>query len=145
MQEDALDRGLKKTVDWKLIVLYLALMLFGWVNIYAAVQSGEPSSIFDLSCNAGKQALWIAGAIVLAALILFVINAYFWESISTPAYLVVLFLLVLVIFISNNVKGSHSWFELGPVKFQPAELSKITTSLLLASVMSRPAFRMNNW
>ena len=105
MQEDALDRGLKKTVDWRLIVVYLALMLFGWINIYAAVQSGEPSSIFDLSCNSGKQALWIGGAIVLAALVLFVISSYFWESISNPAYLVVLVLLVLVIFMSHNVKG----------------------------------------
>ena len=144
MQEDALDRGLKKTVDWRLIVVYLALMLFGWINIYAAVQSGEPSSIFDLSCNSGKQALWMGGAIVLAALVLFVISSYFWESISNPAYLVVLVLLVLVIFLSHNVKGSHSWFELGPVKFQPAELSKITTSLLLASIMSRPGFKMSN-
>ncbi len=145
MQEDLLDRGLKKTVDWRLIVLYLALILFGWVNIYAAVQSGEPSSIFDLGSNSGKQALWMAGAVVLAALVLFVINPYFWESVCKPAYAVVLVLLVLVIFMSNNVKGSHSWFELGPVKFQPAELSKITTSLLLASIMSKPGFRMNNW
>ena len=145
MKEGALDRGLKKTVDWKLIVLYLMIMLFGWINIYAAVRSGEPSSIFDLSCNSGKQALWMAGAVVIAALLLFVLNPYFWESISRPAYGVVLMLLVLVIFMSNNVKGSHSWFELGPVKFQPAEMSKITTSLLLASVMSRPYFKLSNW
>lgn len=145
MREDALDRGLKKTVDWKLIVLYLMIMLFGWINIYAAVRSGEPSSIFDLSCNSGKQALWMAGAVVIAAVLLFVLNPYFWESISRPAYGIVLLLLVLVIFMSNNVKGSHSWFELGPVKFQPAEMSKITTSLLLASVMSRPYFKLSNW
>ena len=87
----------------------------------------------------------MAGAVVIAALLLFVLNPYFWESISRPAYGVVLMLLVLVIFMSNNVKGSHSWFELGPVKFQPAEMSKITTSLLLASVMSRPYFKLSNW
>ena len=145
MKEGALDRGLKKTVDWKLIVLYLMIMLFGWINIYAAVRSGEPSSIFDLSCNSGKQALWMGGAVILAAVLLFVLNPYFWESISRPAYGVVLVLLVLVIFMSHNVKGSHSWFELGPVKFQPAEMSKITTSLLLASLMSRPYFKLSNW
>lgn len=145
MNEDALDRGLKRTVDWRLIALYLLIMLFGWINIYAAVRSGEPSSIFDLSCNSGKQALWMAGAVVIAALLLFVVNPYFWESISKPAYGIILVLLVLVIFMSNNVKGSHSWFELGPVKFQPAEVSKITTSLLLASIMSRPTFKMSNW
>ena len=145
MNDGGLDRGLKKTVDWRLIVLYLMIMLFGWINIYAAVRSGEPASIFDLGFNSGKQALWMGGAIVIAAVLLFVLNPYFWESISRPAYGVVLVLLVLVIFMSNNVKGSHSWFELGPVKFQPAEMSKITTSLLLASVMSRPYFKMSNW
>ena len=145
MQEDVLDRGLRRTVDWRLIVVYLLIMLFGWINICAAVRSGEPASIFDLHFNCGKQALWIGGAIILAAVILFVLNPFFWESICKPAYGMVLILLILVIFLSNNVKGSHSWFELGPVKFQPAEISKITTSLLLASIMSRPGFKMSNW
>lgn len=145
MRNDEPVRGLKHTVDWKLIVLYLMIMLFGWLNIYAAVRSGEPSGIFDLGCNSGKQAVWMAGALVLAVAILFVIQPYFWESVCRPAYGVVLLLLIAVIFLSSNVKGSHSWFEFGPVKFQPAELSKITTSLLLASVMSRPGFKMNSW
>ena len=145
MRNDEPVRGLRHTVDWKLIILYLLIMLFGWMNIYAAVRSGEPSGIFDLGCNSGKQAMWMAGALVLAVLILFVIKPYFWESVCRPAYGIVLVLLVLVIFLSSNVKGSHSWFEFGPVKFQPAELSKITTSLLLASVMSRPGFKMGYW
>ncbi len=145
MTDEAPLRGLKHTVDWRLIILYLLIMLFGWVNIYAAVRSGEPSGIFDLGFNSGKQALWMGGAVVLAAVILFAIQPYFWESVCRPAYAFVLVLLVLVIFMSSNVKGSHSWFEFGPVKFQPAELSKITTSLLLASVMSKPGFRLSNW
>ena len=66
MRNDEPVRGLKHTVDWKLIVLYLMIMLFGWLNIYAAVRSGEPSGIFDLGCNSGKQAVWMAGALVLA-------------------------------------------------------------------------------
>ena len=145
MQDTALDRGIRRTVDWRLIAVYMVLVLFGWINIYAAVRSGEPSSIFDLGFNCGKQALWIGSALVLAVLILFVIKPYFWESVCRPAYGVVVLLLIMVIFMSNNVKGSHSWFELGPVKFQPAEMSKITTSLLLASVMSRPYFKLSNW
>lgn len=144
MQDTALDRGIRRTVDWRLIAVYLVLVLFGWINIYAAVRSGEPSSIFDLGFNCGKQALWIGSALVLAVLILFVIKPYFWESVCRPAYGVVVLLLIMVIFMSNNVKGSHSWFELGPVKFQPAELSKITTSLVMAWLMSRPGFRMDN-
>ena len=137
------DRGLGKTVDWSLVACYLVLVLIGWLNIYASIHSTEPSSILDWSARSGKQAVWIATAFLLDIFILFVINPRLWEVVSPYAYLVVVFLLVLVIFVSKDVKGSHSWFELGPVKFQPAEISKITTSLLLAAVMSKPSFRLS--
>ena len=138
------DRGLGKTVDWRLVGCYLLLVLIGWINIYASIHSTEPSSIFAWSARSGKQAIWIATALVLDIFILFIINPRLWEVISPYAYVGVFFLLVLVIFVSKDVKGSHSWFELGPVKFQPAEISKITTSLLLAMVMSKPNFRLSN-
>ena len=138
------DRGLGKTIDWSLVGCYLLLVLIGWINIYASIHSTEPASIFDWTARSGKQAMWILTAFVLDIVILFLINPRLWEVISPYSYLVVLFLLVLVIFVSRDVKGSHSWFELGPVKFQPAEISKITTSLLLAAVMSRPGFHLSN-
>ena len=137
------DRGLKKTVDWRLVIYYLLLVVIGWVNIYASIHSTEPASIFDWSSRSGKQFIWMLTAFALDILILFVLNPRLWEVISPYAYVLVFSLLVLVIFVSKNVKGSHSWFELGPVKFQPAEISKITTSLLLATVMSNPSFRLS--
>ena len=136
------DRGMKSTVDWKIVFCYLALVLFGWLNVYAATQSSSPSSIFDLSCNCGKQIVWIGTALVIAAVILFAVNPKFWEAMSIPGYFVVLILLVAVIFLSRDIKGSHSWFSLGPVSFQPAEISKITTSLMLAWIMSKTDFRI---
>ena len=138
------DRGLGKTVDWWLVGCYFLLVLIGWVIIYASIHSTEPASIFDWSARSGKQAIWILTAVLLDVFILFVINPRLWEVLSPYAYIAVFFLLVLVIFVSKDVKGSHSWFELGPVKFQTAEISKITTSLVLATVMSKPTFRMTN-
>ena len=136
-QANRLDRGLKQTVDWRLVGIYIALVFIGWINIYASVHSSEPSSIFDLSCRSGKQFIWMITAFIIAAVILFALNPHYWEVSALPLYLVVPALLVLVLFVSKDVKGSHSWFELGPVKFQPAELSKISTSLLLATVLSK--------
>ena len=138
------DRGLGKTVDWWLVGAYLLLVLIGWINIYASIHSTEPASILDWGARSGKQAIWILTAFVLDVFILFIINPRLWEVLSPYGYVLVFFLLVLVIFVSKDVKGSHSWFELGPVKFQPAEISKITTSLLLAMVMSKPSFRLSN-
>ena len=141
---DGFDRGLKKTVDWRLVICYLLLVLIGWINIYASIQSGDPTSIFDPSDRSGKQFIWFGISLAVALLVLFVISPRLWEVVSTPSYLFVLVLLVAVIFLSKDTKGSHSWFEFGPVKFQPAEISKITTSLMLAACMSRPNFKFGN-
>lgn len=139
------DRGIKKSVDWALVVTYLLLILIGWVNIYASIHSDGPASIFDYNFRSGKQFVWILAALGLAALILFVVNAQLWESASIPLYLGVLCLLVAVIFLGVEVKGSRSWFEFGPIRFQPAEVSKITTSLLLATLMSQVNFRITRF
>ncbi len=136
------DRGLRQTVDWWLVLCYLALVVIGWLSIYASIHSTGPESIFDLGSRSGKQFLWMMVVFAVDVVILFVVNPKLWEVLTPPAYIVVLVLLVLVIFLSRDVKGSHSWFELGPVKFQPAEVSKITTSLMLALVMGRQGFRL---
>ncbi|MBQ7269815.1 MAG: rod shape-determining protein RodA [Bacteroidales bacterium] len=138
-----LDRGLRKTVDWSLVGCWLLLVLIGWINIYASIQSSEPASIFDLRYRCGMQFLWIIVALAMGMVVLFAVNPRLWEVISSPAYLLVLVLLVAVIFLGTEHKGSRSWFSLGSLSFQPAEISKITTSLLLAMVMSQAGFRLS--
>lgn len=137
-------RELRSSIDWTLILCYLALVVIGWINIYASIHSSDPVSIFDWNCRSGKQAVWIAGAFLMNVLIIFVINPRLWEVICSPAYFFVLILLVAVIFLGVEIKGSRSWFALGPVRFQPAEISKITTSMMLAMIMSKAGFRLTN-
>ena len=62
-----------------------------------------------------------------------------------PIYAFVIFLLIAVIFLGIEVKGSRSWFAFGPVRFQPAEISKISTSLMLATVMSQLGYKIGRW
>lgn len=138
-------RGLMRTIDWKLVVCYLLLVLIGWANIYASVHSSEPASIFDFSCRSGKQFVWIITSVAIAVTILFLINPRVYESFSLPIYLVTIVLLIAVIFLGIEVKGSRSWFGFGPIRFQPAEISKISTSLLLATVMSQLGYRIGKF
>lgn len=133
---------MKQSFDWKLVLVYLLLVIIGWVNIYAADHSAESASILSWSIRSGKQFIWILTAFGLAGLILFVLPPRLWESASIPMYAGVLGLLVAVIFLGVEAKGSRSWFEFGPVRFQPAEVSKITTSLVLAFAMSRASYKI---
>ncbi len=139
------DRGIKGTIDWTLILIYLVLVFIGWLNVYASIHSPDMGNALSFGLRSGKQFVWIMTAFALALVILFVINPKLWEVLATPGYLIVLVLLVAVIFVGSTHKGSHSWFSIGPVSFQPAEISKITTSLLLAVMMSRQNFSLRTW
>ena len=145
MLEDTFKaRSMKQSFDWKLVLVYLLLVLIGWLNIYASVHSSEPGSILSWSVRSGKQFVWLLTSFGLAGLIVFVLPPRIWESAAIPLYFGVLALLVAVIFFGVDAKGSRSWFELGPVRFQPAEMSKITTSLVLAFVLSRGNHRITS-
>ncbi len=132
-----------KKLDRWLIVCYLLLVIIGWFNIYAAVYSEEHSSIFDFSQRYGKQFVWIVSSVILAAAILFFINSKIYSVLSPLFYISVLILLFAVIFLGAEVNGSKSWIKIGEIGFQPAEISKISTSLFLAYIMSRYGFKLS--
>ncbi len=136
-------RSFAKTIDWWLLGCYLVLVLIGILNIYASVHSVDGGNIFDPSLRSGKQIIWLLISLGVGALVLFVIPPRIYEGFSLPLYIIMMLLLVAVIFLSRDVKGSHSWFTLGPISFQPAELSKTTTSLMLATLMSQVDYRIN--
>ena len=132
-------------IDIPLVLCYLLLVFAGWINIFASVYSEEHNSIFDISQRYGMQFIWMITAFILAASIIFVINSKAYSVLSPPIYIFVCILLFAVIFLGKEVNGSHSWFEFGKVKFQPAEISKISTSLFLAYIMSKYGFRLTRF
>jgi len=118
-----------------MVVIYLALVLFGWISIYAATYDEMHPSIFDLAKNHGKQALWI-GLALLIGLIMMFFDTRFFETFAYPIYGFALFLLLAVLVLGTEVKGAQSWFVMGPVSFQPSEIAKFGTALALAKYLS---------
>lgn len=124
-----------KNIDWMLVGLYFALVLMGWISVYAAVYSTEHSSIFDLSQRYGKQALWIASSVILIFVIL-MIDMKFFTSFAYVIYGGTLLLLMAVLVLGKEVAGSKSWIEIGSFALQPSEFAKFATSLALAKYLS---------
>lgn len=145
MAFESIANGRKeKRVDLPLLLAYLALIFAGWVNIYSAVYSEDHTFIFDFTQRYGLQFIWMCISVFAAILILYIIRPSAYITFSPIFYLVMLVLLAAVIFLGKEVNGSNSWFFIGSFGFQPAEFSKITTSLLLATVMGRYGFSLNN-
>ena len=111
-----------KKLDIWLIVSYIALTMIGWISIFSAVYDPEHADIFDVTQRYGMQFIWITTSYVIAFLVIFVINPRLYRSLSWLAYAGSIFLLIAVIFFGIEVNGSNSWFEFGPVRFQPAEV-----------------------
>lgn len=125
----------KLKIDWLPILLWLVIMLFGWVNIYAACYTETHASVFDFSIQHGKQIIWMGVAMLLAAVIMLTEPRLFSNT-AYPIYGVMLALLVVTLFIATATKGGKSWIDFGAFKFQPSEFAKFATSLALAKFMS---------
>lgn len=129
------DKNILWRIDWFTVLLYVGLVIAGWINIFAAVYNEEAASILDVSQKYGKQMIWILAAFFLAASIL-IIDSKFYYSLSIPIYLFVIGLIVLTYFIAPNIKGAHAWIEIGSFSLQPSEFMKLAVSLVLARYLS---------
>ena len=131
-------------VDWITIALFLALVFFGWLNIYGASYTFDQTSIVDFSNRAGKQFAWIMGSLVLGVVLL-LIDYKTYDTLAYIAYGLMLALLLITPFLAHDIKGSMSWISLGPVSLQPAEFAKCIVALAVAKYMSRYEYKLRNW
>ena len=131
-----------RKLDGWIVGLYLLLVAFGWMNIFSASVS-EAGFQLSLKEKYVMDLIWIASALVIALVILLVIPVRVYPAIAGPFYILMVVLLVAVAFVGVEVNGSKSWFALGSLRIQPAEFSKISTAILLATMMSRYDFRFS--
>ena len=144
----ARQEKISKNVDWITVLLFIVCVLVGWANIYAAIYNPEnPLWITDtgfFDTNAGKQLVWI-GTTVLLIIAILVIDHRFYETTAFFIYGFFIFLLVAVLVVGTEIKGSHSWFKFGSVSMQPAEFAKMATALALAKYVSTPLVNLSRF
>lgn len=138
------SRGWFGKVDRITVLLYVALVLFGWLNIYAAVYNEEFGNIWDTSQEYGKQLLFIIAGVALILVIL-LSDARLYELLSIPVYLVTLGLLALVLVAGKEVGGNKSWLVLGGFTLQPSELAKFGTALVLSRYLAFKNVDVTQW
>lgn len=141
---DRRNKNLIHNLDWTVIGIYLLLIFFGWLNIYAAVYDGDHSSIFDFSCRYGKQILWI-GAALLIALFVLILDPKFFTQTAYVIYGVFIFMLIAVLVIGSETKGAKSWFGVGDFGIQPSEFAKGATALALSKTLSAINADFKQW
>ncbi len=133
--------GLWKSVDWVVIVLYLVLLVFGWISVCGASYDFSQVDLLSWSTPSGKQAIWI-GCSFMLGFVLLMLEARVYDMFSYILYGGLMCLLLVTIFVAPDTKGSRSWLKFGPVSLQPAEFAKFATALALAKFMSSYNFNI---
>lgn len=128
-------RSILKRVDWISVLIYLALVLIGWSNIYSSTFTESQASLFDFSSLHGKQ-LFFIGVSFVAIILVMALEVNFYERFSSVFYLISMLTLIGLFVFGKTIAGATSWYGLGFMNFQPSELAKITTALALAKYLS---------
>ncbi|WP_374401224.1 rod shape-determining protein RodA [Flavobacterium sp.] len=129
------NQSVGNRIDYISILLYIVLVIMGWMTIYSASLPLEETSIFDLSQIYGRQMLFIGLTIPLIFIILFT-DAKIFERLSFVFYGLGIILLLGLFVFGVTKKGQTNWYQFGGFGFQPSEFVKTATALLLAKYLS---------
>ncbi len=144
VQQTGKEKGVLRSLDWWTIIIYLALLTFGWVSVCGASYSYGDTDIFSLDTRSGMQIVWIGTSIVLGFILLMLDDRYY-DMFAFIIFGLMLVLLFATIFNPHTIKGSRSWLVLGPLRLQPAEFAKFATALALAKLMSIYGYNIQKW
>ena len=126
----------KIVADYPLVIIALALSIFGVAMVYSAGQTDTPTAVARVYKS---QIVW---------LIIGMIGAYgisrssvrFIEWMTIPAYVLSVALLALTLVVgkgAGTAASTKSWLAIGSVRIgQPSELAKVTVVLMLAYVLA---------
>ena len=124
-------------IDWILILFYIVLVFFGWLNIYAATVTENNREILDFTTLYGKQLQWIGLSFILI-LVIISIDSKFYERFSSIFYIIAMLTLIGLFLFGSTINGATSWYNLGGFSIQPSEFAKAATALALSNYLSEP-------
>ncbi len=130
------NKSLFANIDWPLVGIYLLMLFFGWLNIYAANYGEGAHNLISMSAEPGKQLFWIGTSLIWILLII-ILDGKFYTTFSYPIYILMIFLLIGVLLVGKEIGGAKSWFDFGSFSMQPSEFAKIGALLALSKFLSQ--------
>jgi rod shape determining protein RodA len=131
------NQSVSNNLDWISVVIFIALVVLGWMNIYSSslsLSAGD-KSIFDISQVYGKQMLFIFLTIPIIFVVLFA-DSKFYEKYSSLIFGVALLALAGLFVAGKTIAGQRCWYGIGSFTLQPSEFAKAATALALAKFLS---------
>ena len=128
--------------DFLITGIYFIMLFVGFLSIYSS-QNTDGFGFLSFQNESFKQLLWVSVCLFVFFAIS-ILEYRFIFNLAVPLYGLSLFLLVLVLFVGQEVNSHSSWFNLFGFKFQPSEFSKFSTALFLAKIFDSYSINLKN-
>lgn len=124
--------------DFSFFVIVLILLAFGLIMLFSATYASANHRYGD-SYYFVKRQLIFAGLGFIAMIVLSFIDYHIYAQkiILKIATLVGVTLMLLVRFMGTTLGGAERWLEIGGIQFQPSEILKFVTIMVIAEYMQR--------
>ncbi|MBA0166746.1 cell division protein FtsW [Pectobacterium sp. CFBP8739] len=129
--------------DRTLVWLTLGLAVIGFVMVTSASMPVGQRLASDPFLFAKRDALYLGLAFGLS-LVTLRIPMEIWQRYSPVLLLLAMVMLLVVLVVGSSVNGASRWISLGPLRIQPAELSKLALFCYLSSYMVRKVEEVRN-
>ena len=120
-----------KNIDWLLVISIFLITIIGLVFVYSA--TNNMSHFMKLF---SKQLISVfVGFCLLFLFSMIDYNSYY--KLGKYLYIFAILLLLGVLVFGKTIRGARSWFDLGFFAFQPTELARLFTIIMLAVYLDR--------
>ena len=142
-------KGLKKgTIDYWLFVIVLILCCIGLVMVLSASQYAAAYDFGDSYYYLKRQVInIIVGLAVMFVAVKFDYRAY--AGLAWPIFWAGVLMMALVMFtpLGDDSGGSVRWLKIGPVRFLPSDVMKLSMLVILSRQLTdpTPGFANNAW
>jgi cell division protein FtsW len=119
--------------DNQLLWTVICLMTFGLIMVTSSSMAFSESNPFFYT---QRELIQLGISLFLMCITLYV-PMQRWQQFGSVLLIISIFMLIVVLGIGSSVNGASRWVSLGAFNFQPAELSKLSLFLFLASYLAR--------
>ena len=134
-------------MDYSIVFLVIFLVGFGLVMVYSTSSYRGSLYMDDAAYWLKRQAIFAVIG-VIAMFLIARVDYHFWKSRKwlLPVYYwgTILLLVVTLIFAAGS-HGSKRWLSIGPLRFQPSEVAKVSLIVILAIYLSRNVKHLRTW
>ncbi len=135
-------RDIRISITSILIVLIAigVVMIYSSSGVYALKEQGDSAYYLN------RHLLFLLLGILLMILAM-AIDYYELRKAAKPLLLLAIFLLVIVLIpgIGKESHGARRWFQVGPLSFQPSEMTKLVFLIYVADFLARKQNKIRNF